>query len=231
MSPQISVVIPCYEMGGMGSEILEYSFNKIVTQTFRDFETVITDHSKDNKIEKLCESWKDVINIKYFRNENKIGSPTANTNLSIEKSSGKIIKLLCQDDYFFNEQSIQIIVDHFTDDVNWMATSYVHTKDRINLFNKHVPKISDDIILKNLLGTPSAFTIRNGLNVWFDENLIWAYDVDFYALMIKKYGFPKVIDSITMVNFLWKGQVTNTLANEDLRRKENEYVLRKFKNA
>jgi len=228
---KISVAIPCYEMGGKGKEILEISFNKLVQQSFRDFEVVITDHSKDNEIEELCNSWKDVLNIKYVRNEIKRGSPTANTNLSLKESSGEIIKLLCQDDYLYDAQSLQIIANNFTSDVKWLGTSYVHTQNRQIFFNKHVPKVSNNIVLENLLGTPSAFTIRNGLNVWFDEKLVWAYDVDFYVQMIKYYGPPKIINDVTMINYLWAGQVTNTIANQNLRQKENNYVLGKMKNA
>ena len=227
----LSIAIPCYEMNGRGEEILEVSFNKMIQQIYKDFEVIITDHSKNDEIEKLCDSWKSILNIKYFRNENKIGSPTANTNLSIAKSSGELIKLLCQDDYLYDQESLQIIVDNFKKDDQWLGTSYVHTRDRNNFFNKHVPKISDNVILRNLLGTPSAFTIRNGLDVWFDENLIWAYDVDFYDRMIKKFNIPKIVDKVTMINYLWDGQVTNIIANQELRNRENKYVLEKMKNA
>jgi len=224
---KISVAIPCYEMGGRGVEILEVSFNKLVQQTFRDFETVITDHSVDNNIENLCNSWKNIINIKYIRNTEKRGSPTQNTNLSIKESSGEIIKLLCQDDYLYDAQSLKIIADNFTNDVNWLATSYVHTNDRQNFFNKHVPSVTEDVISNNKLGTPSAFTIRKGIDVWFDENLVFFYDGDFYNRMIKKFGNPKIIDNITMINFLWEGQVTNTIATQELRQKELIYIKEK----
>lgn len=230
-NPLISVAIPCYEMKGRGAEALEVSFNKFIQQVFKDFEVVITDHSKDDNIENLCKLWSDVLRIVYFRNTNKIGSPTANTNCSIEKSNGKFIKLLCQDDYLFDELSLQIIANSCTEDVNWLATSYVHTNDRVNFFNKHIPKISQNIYLENFLGTPSAFTIRNGCDVWFDENLVWAYDVDFYGRMLKKFGIPKIVDQITMINYLWEGQVTNSIATQELRNRENEYILRKAMNA
>jgi len=231
MAPRISVAIPCYEMGGCGVDMLEFSFNKLIHQSLQDFETVITDHSQDNLIEKLCDSWEGVINIKYFKNTEKRGSPTSNTNLGIAKSEGEIIKLLCQDDYLYDEQALQIIDKNFASDVNWMATSYLHTTDRARLYNKHVPRLSDNIALKNLLGTPSAFTIRNGVDVWFDENLSWFYDGDFYRRMVQKFGNPKVIDKITMVNYLHADQVTNTIANHALKNKEQQYVTEKMKNA
>jgi glycosyltransferase involved in cell wall biosynthesis len=229
-NPYLSVAIPCYEMYGKGDSILEVSFNKLIQQTYKDFEVVITDHSKDNRIMELCQKWDKILDIRYFRNPYKIGSPTANTNMSIRKSKGQIIKLLCQDDYLYDEHSLDIIVKSFTSDCCWLATSYVHTNDRVVYFNKHVPRLSNDIRVNNLIGTPSTITVRNGAYLLFDESLVWLYDVDFYYRMIRKYGVPKIIDQITMINYLWEGQVTNTLANIELRQIENEYVMRKVEN-
>ena len=227
-NPRISIVIPCYEMHGRGAEILEYSFSKLVIQSFRDFETIITDHSINNEIEKLCKSWKDIINIKYYKNPERIGSPTFNTNLGMNKSQGEIIKLLNQDDYLFDAQSLQIINEEFTNDITWLGTDYIHSRDRVTYFNEHHPRLATNI-LDNLFGTPSAFSVRNKNHMLFDENLIWASDIDFYKRMLKVYGMPKIVNKITMVCYLWKGQVSNTLANEELMKKENEYILNKFK--
>ena len=46
----ISICIPTYEMNGMGVEYLEYSFNILYSQTFKDFEIIISDHSESNLI-------------------------------------------------------------------------------------------------------------------------------------------------------------------------------------
>ena len=155
-NPFMSVAIPCWGMNGKGAEVLGVSLNKLIQQTFKDFEVVITDHSQDDNIKNLCNSWIDVLNIKYFRNPNKIGSPTANTNFGIEMSKGEIIKLLCQDDYLFDAQSLQIIAENFTKDVTWLVTSYVHSKDRINYYNQHFPRIPSNILIENLIGTPPS---------------------------------------------------------------------------
>ena len=52
--PKISIAVPTYEYRGKGVEVLEYAFNTMVKQTFKDFDVVISDHSVDDKIEVLC---------------------------------------------------------------------------------------------------------------------------------------------------------------------------------
>ena len=50
---QISICIPTYEYKGRGVEFLAELFDSIERQTFRDFDIVISDHSKDDVIEWL----------------------------------------------------------------------------------------------------------------------------------------------------------------------------------
>ena len=60
----ISICIPTYEMKGKGVEYLEYSFNILYSQTYTDFEIIISDHSLSNEIKDLCEQWSQILNIK-----------------------------------------------------------------------------------------------------------------------------------------------------------------------
>ena len=69
-----SITIPTYEMKGLGVEYLEHSFNILNTQTFKDFEIVVSDHSVDDVIKSLCEKWSGLLDIKYHKNENKRGN-------------------------------------------------------------------------------------------------------------------------------------------------------------
>ncbi len=53
----ISICIPTHEMGGQGSEFLRQSFDILATQTFQDFDVVVSDHSKNDSIENLCKKY------------------------------------------------------------------------------------------------------------------------------------------------------------------------------
>ena len=46
---RMSIAIPTYEVKGRGVEFLNDLFRTIEIQTFKDFEVVVSDHSKDDK--------------------------------------------------------------------------------------------------------------------------------------------------------------------------------------
>ena len=92
----ISVCIPTYEMNGMGVEYLEYSFNILYSQTYTNFEIIISDHSTSDDIKDLCEQWGQVLNIQYFKNEYKRGISSANINNAINRYN-----IICIIYYFF----------------------------------------------------------------------------------------------------------------------------------
>lgn len=222
---KVSIAIPCWNMNGVGAAVLRYSLVGISNQTFKNFEVVVTDHSPDPTIEELCKEYDFV---RYYRNGNNRGNPASNTNLGIGVCSGEYIKLLCQDDYLLDENSLA----HCVNDIEssgraWGFNSYVHTTDKVNLERRHVPAFNDNIHLINTLGTPSALIMKNGLNIWMDENLKYMYDCEFYKRVYDVHGLPNISTNDTMVNYIHQNQTTNTIVNNELVRSEEEYVRRK----
>ena len=49
----ISIIVPTYEMYGMGADFLRKNFNSIVEQTHQPFEVVVPDNSDDDTIAKV----------------------------------------------------------------------------------------------------------------------------------------------------------------------------------
>ena len=93
---KVSICLPVYEMKGKGSYFLNKALSSIAIQSHLPFEVVISDHSQSNELEKVILYWSQFLNIAYFRNENKIGSISANCNNCIQRSSGKILDFLFQ---------------------------------------------------------------------------------------------------------------------------------------
>lgn len=94
-SPLISICIPIYDMPN-GDFFLKRCIDSIMTQTYKNYEIVIT---KDGKM-------------------------AENTNSAMKKAKGDLIKILYMDDYLNNKDSLQDIVDSFKGD--WLVTGCIH---------------------------------------------------------------------------------------------------------
>ncbi|MDD2935323.1 MAG: glycosyltransferase [Candidatus Pacebacteria bacterium] len=225
----LSICIPTYEMKGLGSSFLEHSFKILVNQTFKDFDVVISDHSETNEIRDLCDKYKNRLNIKYFKNKEKRGNSSSNINNAIRKADGKLIKILFQDDFLYNKNSLQRIIDSFElEKDNWLVTACIHTNDGINFYRPFYPKYHDKIHLKkNTISSPSVLTIKNQQPLKFDENLLWYMDTDYYKRCYEKFGEPKILNEVNVVNRAGLHQMTHSLINEKRKKIEYIYCLKK----
>ena len=228
--PLVSIAIPCYEMHGRGAEFLDFGLSRIASQSYRQIEVVVADHSTDDSLERICDAWQDRVRLRYVRNTLKRGSSSANLNVAIKNAQGDLIKILCQDDYLFNRAAIERTVAAFRETDAWLVTSYLHTTDRISLFNPQDPQLNPHIEFVNTIGTHSCLTIRNlDEPELFAEDLIWAMDSEYYRRLYDRFGPPAIVHRITVVQMLWDGQVTNTYASdEQLRKTELEKVTRRY---
>ena len=217
-------------MQGWGKSFVKYSLDQLEKQTFEDFEVVITDHSQDDGIMNVANLFKDKLDIKYIRNENKRGSSSANFNNGIDHAAGDIIKFLCQDDYLYQETSLEKIVHGFEQENGWLVSAYLHAHNRGNPGNLHIPDPMNFSYSNNLIGTPSCLTILNDNPMKFDEELNWYLDADYYHRLVERYGQPVVIEEPTFVQFLWAGQMTNTIVTAELDQKEKAYLEEKYGN-
>lgn len=228
---RMSVVIPTWEANGEGHKVIQHALNSLSIQTFKDFEVVVSDQSSDSLTEEVCKQWSDKLNIVYTKEENKKGYFTANENNGIKHSSGEIIKFLDADDFLYDFKSLEVINDAFTDSVNWLVTDYIHSLDRVGVFNRHLPVLNDRIYVVNTIGTPSCVAVRNIPDIpLFDENLKWAGDCEWYKRLFDKFGHPKVLSRCTAVHLLWQNNVETTMTNDQIRDEEIQYILSKHEN-
>lgn len=201
---RISVVIPVYEMHGKGEKFLKRALESTKSQTFKDYDIIVSDNSSGNKLKNLC---KDLI---YIRNPWRIGM-AANTNFALTSASGQLIKILYQDDYLAHNGALQEISDNFTESDSWLVTACSNNPNPFYSVN-------------NTLGSPSCLTIRNIEPLLFNEKLKWCLDLDYYHRMYKKFGEPKILLNSGVVIGLGSWQETNNLS-EEIKRKE-EYDTR-----
>jgi len=221
----ISVAIPTYEFKGRGAEFAHFQFKKLLGQTYKDFEVVISDHSRDDVIKNICKEYGGKLNISYIRNEEGRGLSSYNINNAIRYCKGDIIKFLWFDDFLWDRWSLQYINEAFTSDVNWLVSACEHTKDDGRSFYRtFYPRYNSELYLgNNTISGPSVLTIRNTEDkIYFDDRLIWLMDVDYYKRLHDKYGLPKILNKITVVNRDHPGQLSHTM---DPKTKEREYHM------
>jgi len=226
---KISVCIPTFEYGGSGKDCLEYSFEKLKEQTFKNFNVIISDSSNDDEIEKLCKEWQTNFEIKYIKSPEARGNPAKNMNISMKNADGEWIKILCQDDYLSGKESLEKIarVIDTNKEYNWIATGYLHTNDKESFFNYHSPYLNPRIYIINTIGTPSCTAFKNDFPLMeMDENLSYCYDCEYYYRFFLEHGNPKLITDVTIISYLWEKSITSSITN-DLIIQESRYILQK----
>jgi len=220
---KISIVIPTYEMKGYGTEYLKYNINSIINQTFTDFEVIITDHSIGNEIKELIESYNDA-RLVYIRNEDNRGITSANYNHGTKFTTGEIIKPIMQDDYFSDEDSLEIIHKDFLTGIKWAICGCHHTQDRKKSFHDLIPVWNGNILFLNTVGCPSCIAYLKNTNVQWDERLLNHMDLKYYYDMHKRHGLPYIDNRPLITIFCHANQLSYLIPDE---RKKWEMELMK----
>ena len=235
----VSICIPTYNRKGDEHDetynnltMLVDLFKSIESQTYTNYEVIVTDHSIDGSIKEVCDVWKDIINIKYFLNNKNHGSCEANLNYAITKSTGSYIKPMLQDDYFNSNEALSILVNNLKNSKHkWIACGCLHiNENNPTTFNPHPPRLGSPIQLlngMNLIGSPVVIMYKKEINLLFDHNLIWLMDVEFYFRVLRQYGPPILIDDMLLITRLRKDGITNTMIPQDIIDEETNYCGRK----
>ena len=101
MNPQISVITPCYN----AESTIRETIDSVLRQTFKDWELLIIDDcSTDNSAEIIREYSSRDSRIKYFKTEEKSGSPSTPRNIGIDNASGEYIAFLDADDVWLPDK-------------------------------------------------------------------------------------------------------------------------------
>ncbi len=227
----ISIAIPTYEMNGAGKFFLEKSLDLLLKQTYKNFEVVISDHSQNDEIEKLCLNFNN-LDITYVKNDKNIGSSSANFNNAIKNCKYDIIKLLMQDDYIYDTNTLLDIKNYFNDEkLNWLITGCFYGSDINNPLGSMVPYYNDAIHEgNNTIGSPSVVAIRKTSDLeLFNPDLIWLMDCDYYKRLHNKWGNPAVISEHKIFINQHEDQLTNRITS-DVKIQEAEFLRRQFEN-
>jgi glycosyltransferase involved in cell wall biosynthesis len=188
----ISICIPTYK----NVDYLQRLLQSIAIQTFKDYEIVITDNSPDNSVEQLVKALSDQLSIRYYRND----PPTnmgENFNLVMQKAGGKWIKMMHDDDWFADKNSLQLYADAAIQfpECNFIFSACNNFDLKTGKTEKHELNAGKRLLLEssfynlyfdNVIGHPSTVMHKN-IDVLYDSSFKWVIDIDFYIRFFEKY--------------------------------------------
>lgn len=190
-SPYISICIPSYKR----VEYLERLLKSVAIQSFKNFEVVITDDSPDDKVFEILQKYEAFFKIKYKKNLPALGTPE-NWNEGIRLAKGEWIKIMHDDDWFASADSLQKFVQLINENSEasflFSGSSFVRNNKvfggmHINKFQLYLlKKDPKNLYYKNFIGPPSVVIHQNRKDIWYDVEMKWLVDVDFYMRYLQK---------------------------------------------
>jgi glycosyltransferase involved in cell wall biosynthesis len=221
-NPKLSVAIPTHGMKN-SDFLFRRCLDSLWNQSFQDFEIVVTDNSDDDSIQRICEWYRT--GIRYIKNKRK--GMAQNTNEAIKQSKGEYIKILYMDDYMAHDDALEKIVKHLSG--AWLVTGCTHIRTGEHYTHSvHLPSYSEDIYKgQNTIGSPSVLTIKNDNPIFFDEEMTWMLDCDYYKRLYDLYGEPTILKDINVIIGLHGGQMTHIMG-EERKLKEFNYMIKKY---
>lgn len=190
--PKVSICIPAYRQ----LEYLRKTLESIRIQDFRNFELIVTDDTPDDAVEKLLEEFNFGTQLRYHKNEIRLGSPE-NWNAAMRLAKGEYIKIMHHDDWFTYPDSLRCFVEGmeknpecffgFSASLGYDASKGSTRKNSPSAeFLAELRTNPSILFFGNLVGAPSVTIFRNPTSVFFDNRLIWVVDSYFYIQVIEK---------------------------------------------
>jgi glycosyltransferase involved in cell wall biosynthesis len=191
----------------------------ISIQNFKDFELVITDDSGDDSVSAVIAEFPD-LPVSYHRNEIALGTP-ANWNFGISLAKGEWIKIMHDDDWFADENSLSVFADSTKSGEKFIVSRYADILEKGGIekpvfparWKKKIIRNPLNLLARNVIGPPSVTLIHSSIKEQYDERMKWRVDMDFYIRLLKKLGSFHLIEQALINVGISSNQVTNSCIN------------------
>ncbi len=233
--PFISICIPAYKRI-TDLERLLYSISK---QSYKNFEVIITDDSPDNTVKDFLAGYQHDFSLLYFKNVRALGTPE-NWNEGFRKANGLWLKLMHDDDYFANNNSLLSFVKTIEQQPEtevfysaFMFEDLVNEKQEIircNVYDRFLLNLSPYHLLKrNYFGNPSCVIIKRTVPFFYDNRFKYIVDFAYYMELLLHNIKCSYIDEVLINVGQNEGQVTHyTFKNKAVQMYENHVLLEKI---
>jgi len=189
-----------YEMSTYGDVFLEENFAHLERQTFKDFEVVLGDHSRDRRILEVCDRWAERLPLTYIKNYRGRGSSAPNLNQTMKMVSGDFVIFLFQDDYLIKPDALAILDRTIAGrEFSWGKMGAAVTRDGREYYSSLVPVFDKRLIEgHNTMGNQSGLVVSREKLVEFDEQLFWLIDCEYFARLYLLYGEPLIVPEVCL---------------------------------
>jgi glycosyltransferase involved in cell wall biosynthesis len=231
---KISVCIPAYK----NAAFLRRNLDALVSQTFRDFEVILSDDSPDESVAEIAAAYSDRLNIIYLKNSPAKGTPS-NWNFAMQHASGEFIKLMHDDDWFATDTALQQFYDclNAAPGVDFCFAAFYN----VNIgsgnvepvfcspFNRYLLKKSRyNLFKRNFIGPPSVVFQRNRGEIFYDEKLKWLVDFEGYIRFLQtKSNFIYLDQNLVNIGISGEQVTSSTQHDRTVVLPESLYFLKK----
>lgn len=230
---KISICIPAYKR----IEYLEKLLDSILIQSFKDFEVVITDDSNDSSVSEFIEKYQQKFLITYQKNPTPLGTPE-NWNEAMRKAKGAWIKLMHDDDWFADGDSLKSFYEATVKnpECSFFFSAYRNVTNNsgennyLNSSGRFLLKLSPlNLFKKQFIGNPSCTLIKRDLDICYDKDFKWVVDFEYYIRCLhKKKNFFYINKPLINVG-VNDEQVTNyTFRKPEVEIPENHLLIEKM---
>jgi glycosyltransferase involved in cell wall biosynthesis len=218
MQPFISICIAAYNRISFLKRLLD----SIQRQTFKNFEVIVTDDSPGTEVDELCKQFESNFKLFYKKNTPALGTP-ANWNEAIKHANGEWIKLMHDDDWFANENSLELFANATAQNNKFIFSAYHNVFENNSsterkLFPTHwrqrIIKNPVTLLNTNVIGPPSVTLIHRSITEQYDTNMKWRVDIDFYIRLLKNEQTFSYINTPLINVGISDSQVTNSCINQ-----------------
>ena len=194
---EFSIAIPAHDRGENGPKWMAELLDTLEQQTFQDFEVVVSDQSKNDKLMNVCQEYD--FDFTYIKYEGSV--PCENINTAVDNCEGRIIKMMFSDDIFMRKDALERIkYEYDTCLCKWAFSGFANW-DGDEYFDEKLPEWREKTLEgNNHLSSPTVVSFLNECKMEFDPNLKLLLDVDFYHRMRWKNGLPNIIPEVLVAN-------------------------------
>lgn len=232
---EISICIPAYK----NTVYLKRLLDSISSQTFKNFEVIVTDDSPDDTVKTFLDNYHQIRNLQHYKNQPPVGTPE-NWNEGIRRANGKWIKLMHDDDWFASADTLKIFwqTTEANPDCSFFFAAFQNvTEDtgaievvRCNILDRIVLRLSPlHLFGRVYVGNPSCTFIKKEVGEYYDKRFKFVVDFEYYIRCFYKLKRYKYIDEVLMNIGFNSDQVTKyTFLVPEVQIPENLALLEKL---